>query len=182
MITSKPAIRWGVVALLTTVPVVAYVMAACVAEALDGRPASIAFTFGESAIGALVLVAPCVALACWACRTGYQRGAVVASLSLLAAALGADSAINTAHDAAQIVILFPIVFAPIAFVAAGLGSLVGFLVSLACRVFRSERRSVPLGRTDAAVQTLTEADEGEGAHDDGDAQGRAEGSPLPGAR
>lgn len=136
----KPNIRSGVAALLAMVPVAAYVAAACVAEALDGRPASILSTFGESSFGALVLVAPCAALACWPCRTWYQFGAVVAFLSLLATALGRHSAIDTAHDAAQIVILFPIVFAPVALVAAAVGSLVGFLVSLVRRALRGERR------------------------------------------
>lgn len=125
--------RWGMVAFLTMVPVVALVVAAGVAEANDGRPASMSFILGQSVLGAAWFVAPCAAIAFCLCRNGYQCGAVAVSLSLLAVALGADSAISTADDAAQIIILFPIVFAPIALVAAGVGSLVGLLVSLVRR-------------------------------------------------
>jgi hypothetical protein len=120
--------RPGVIAFLTMVPVVALIVAAGVAEAYDGRPASMSFILGQSVLGGLWFVAPCAAIAIGVCRNGNQCGAVVVALSLLAVGLGADSAINTADEAAQIIILFPIVFAPIALVAAGVGSLVGLLV------------------------------------------------------
>jgi hypothetical protein len=107
MNNTEPLSRLTKVGLHSIAPVGALGVAAGVVEALVGDPAAIVETTIVSALYSFVFVAPFAAIAVWASRPGRQRSAVVTTLSLLAAAMGAFLVASTLSDAGQIILFFP---------------------------------------------------------------------------